>query len=514
VTRLVWFKRDLRTADHAALAAAADQGPVLPLWIIEPSLWRAPDASARQYVFHAECAEALRDQLAALGQPLVVCVGEAVPVLVALHRRFGISAIHAHQETTNAAGFARDRAVRAWARAHGIAMHEPRQTGVVRGLADRDGWARQWERFVRAPIVPAPRALTPLGLDPGAIPDAAALGLAPDPCPGRQQGGRTQALRLLDGFLGGRARDYRRAMSSPLAGEWACSRLSPHFAAGTLSIREAYQAARGALLALRDEPDAGPLADSIRSFVSRLAWHCHFTQKLESEPAIEHRDLHPALRALRPDSRGSDAFAAWAQGRTGWPFVDACMRSLIATGWLNFRMRAMLVSVATCHLWMDWRAPGEHLARLFTDYEPGIHWPQMQMQSGSTGVNVVRLYNPVKQGFDQDPSATFIRRWLPELAGLEPPHVHTPWLAPQDALAAAGVQLGRDYPHPIADHEAAARRARDLLWGARRGAAYRDEARKIQARHGSRKSGMRQVGDRPAKLLHRRRAAQQTILDL
>jgi deoxyribodipyrimidine photo-lyase len=222
----------------------------------------------------------------------------------------------------------------------------------------------------------------------------------------------------------------------------------------------------------------------------------------------------PALRGLRPDGGAGEAFQAWATGHTGWPFLDACMRSLIATGWLNFRMRAMLVSVATCHLWMDWRAPGEHLARLFTDYEPGIHWPQVQMQSGATGVNTVRLYNPVKQGFDQDPAGVFIRRWVPELAGLEAPHVHTPWLAPAETLAAAGVRLGRTYPHPIADHANAARLARERLWGARRGAAYRAEADRIQAKHGSRKSGMHQVGDRPAKILRRRRATQQTTLDL
>jgi deoxyribodipyrimidine photo-lyase len=502
--QLVWFKRDLRAADHAALSAAAARGKVLPLWIVEPPIWQASDASARQYAFHAECAAALRESLAALGQPLVVRVGEAVQVIAALHARHRFTHIVAHQETTGAIGYARDRRVHAWAAAHGIAFEEPRQSGVARRLASRDGWARQWERFMRSPLAGAPRALAPLGIDPGPIPDAASLGLAPDPCPGRQTGGRNQALRLLDTFLAGRGRLYRRAMSSPLAGEWACSRLSAHFAAGSISVREAYQAALSASAALREEPDAAPLRDSIASFVSRLAWHCHFTQKLESEPLLETRDLHPALRGLRPESAGTAAFQAWAAGRTGWPFLDACMRSLATTGWLNFRMRAMLVSVATCHLWMDWRTPGMHLARLFTDYEPGIHWPQMQMQSGATGVNTVRLYNPVKQGFDQDPDGTFIRRWVPELAHLPAPLVHTPWAQPGCA----------DYPAPIGDHEALARLARERLWGARRGAAYRDAADAIQDRHGSRRSGMRQVGDAPAKAARRRRAAAQATLGL
>jgi deoxyribodipyrimidine photo-lyase len=498
--QLVWFKRDLRAVDHPALAQAARQGPVLPLYIVEPELWRAADGSARQYGFHAACAATLGATLASLGQPLVVRVGNALDVLRDLHARHSIGAIWAHQETTQGLAFARDRAVRAWARGVGLPFHEPRQNGVVRALQDRDGWARQWQRTMNAPLAEPPRVLTPLGLDPGALPTADELGLAPDPCPGRQKGGRATALALLDGFLAGRGRDYRRAMASPLDGEWACSRLSAHLAAGSVSLREVHQAASAARQALANEPEAAPLRASLASFMSRLAWRDHFTQKLESEPALETSELHPSLRAL--DRHGPDHphFAAWAEGRTGWPFLDACMRSLAATGWLNFRMRAMLVSVATGHLWLDWRAVGQHLARLFTDYEAGIHWPQVQMQSGVTGVNTVRLYNPVKQGFDQDCSGAFIRRYVPELAHLPAPAIHTPWLG----------DVRAEYPAPIVDHEAAARVAREKLWGARHGPAYRAAAAAIQAKHGSRKSGLKPTLRRPA----RKAAPAQQSLDL
>lgn len=471
---IVWFKRDVRASDHAALAAAAAAGPVLPLWIVEPSAWAAPEASARQFLFQAECAAELSTALARLGQPLVVRVGEAVEVLRAIAEAHPVAAIHTHQESTGERDFARDRAVRAWARAAGIAVHEPRQNGAIRALPSRDGWAARWERFTRAAIVPPPASLRSVAIDAGTIPEATSLGLAVDPCPGRQRGGRVAADALLASFLAHRALTYRRAMSSPLDGWDACSRLSPHLAWGTISVREAAQAARAARATA-----AGPLRDGIDSVLTRLAWHCHFIQKIESEPAIERRALHPAYAALSGAGPGDAAFEAWAAGRTGWPFLDACMRCLAETGWLNFRARAMLVSVAAMHLGLAWREVGLHLARLFTDYEPGIHWSQVQMQAGVTGVNTIRMYNPVKQGLDQDPDGVFVRRWIPELRGLAGAAVHTPW--------------AHGHPTPIGDHEALAREARARLWGLRRGPAYRAAADAIQERHGSRRSGMKQV---------------------
>lgn len=481
--QLVWFKRDLRVADHAPLAEVAARGPVLPLWIVEPGLWAEPDAAARQYRVQQEAAAELRADLAGLGQPLVVRVGEAVAVLEALCRAPGIAAIWAHQETTGAFGYARDRRVRAWARAHGIPLHERRQTGAIRALASRDGWARRWEAFTRAPQVAQPRALAPLAVEPGRIPEPGEIGLARDPCPGRPRGGRRVAETLLASFLAGRAGPYRHAMASPLGGWAACSRLSPHFASGALSIREAAQAARAARAAA-----SAPLRDGIDSFLARLAWHCHFIQKLECEPALEHRALHPAYDGLRLDGPGTERFDRWAAGETGWPFVDACMRCLAETGWLNFRARAMLVSVATMHLWLDWRPVGLHLARLFADYEPGIHWSQVQMQSASTGVNTIRMYSPVKQGEDQDPNGVFIRRWVPELAHLSAPAIHRPW---DHAV--------RSYPRPVGDHAALAAIARERLWSVRRGDGYRAAAEAIQERHGSRRSGMRHARVRRAR---------------
>ncbi|MGS4944725.1 FAD-binding domain-containing protein [Meridianimarinicoccus sp. RP-17] len=482
---ILWFKRDLRLFDHPALALAGQSdGRVLPLYVVEPGYWAQPDTSGRQWNFSAECLTDLRAACAAQGAPLLVLVGDAVEVLADLCRAHGITRIVSHEETGNGWTYARDRRVAAWAAANGVAWDEVPQSGVVRRLNHRDGWSARRDRFLRAPQVCAAAArLDTFGEDPGAIPTAADLGLAPDPCPGRQAGGRGAALSLLGGFLTERGQGYRAAMSSPLAGEWACSRLSPHLALGALSGREASQAAGARQREVRGSRDGW--AGSLKSFQSRLAWRDHFMQKLEDEPALEHRCLHSAYEGLRPRDPDPVRLAAWEAGETGIPFVDACMRYLNHTGWLNFRMRSMLVAVASYHLWLDWRVTGLHLARAFTDYEPGIHWSQMQMQSGTTGMNTVRIYNPVKQGHDQDPDGVFTRRWLPELAEVPDRHLQTPW-----TWEGAGRLLDRRYPAPIIDVQAAARAARDKVWGVRKGGAFRDEAQRIVHKHASRKDSV------------------------
>ena len=239
---LVWFKRDLRVADHPALALAAGMGAVLPVNIVEPDYWALPDTSARQWAFTEDCLTDLRAALAGLGAPLVVRAGDAVEMLGKLCRAHRISRIISHEETGNLWTFARDRRVRAWARQAGIDWVELPQSGVVRCLKGRDGWAGLRDGFMARASKDLPALTGVAGAEPGVIPTARMLRLADDRCLHRQAGGRARGLAALDSFLTSRGQPYRTGMSSPLTGERACSRLSPHLALGSLSVREVAQA--------------------------------------------------------------------------------------------------------------------------------------------------------------------------------------------------------------------------------------------------------------------------------
>ncbi len=499
--RVVWFKRDLRLHDHAPLAEAARLGPVLCLYVVEPRLWAQPDAAHQHLLFVRESLQALDAELRSHGGCLHLAFGEVVEVLDCLYRAAPFAALHAHEETGNGHTFERDLAVGRWCGSRGVAWQEWPQFGVVRRLRDRNQWQRCWEGFMAQPQKAVPqlcflalpnaqpcavqRAYLPVPLWQFAWPGPAALGLDPRTPPLRQLGGRPRGLALLHGFLHQRSAQYRGGISSPLSAPTACSRLSAHLAYGTLGLREVVQATRAQMVALPAE--AGRHKQGLSAFMSRLYWHCHFIQKLESEPALEFCNLHRGYDGLREPDWNPTHFDVLVQGRTGWPMVDACVAMLRETGWLNFRMRAMLVSVAAYPLWLHWRQVGHWLAQQFLDYEPGIHWSQLQMQSGTTGINTTRVYNPIKQARDHDPHGHFVRRWLPAMRRVPDSWLFEPWRMPPDIQAHCGVRVGHDIPLPVVDLETATREAKARLHGRRAQPDVRAAKAAIVDKHGSRR---------------------------
>ncbi|MDJ0522014.1 MAG: FAD-binding domain-containing protein, partial [Planctomycetota bacterium] len=391
----------------------------------------------------------------------------------------------------------RDARVAAWCREREIPWHERPQTGVVRGLASRDGWSKQWQARMDMPIVPEPAAIRPVaGIPPGRRREPQELDLPPSTKHGAQRGGESLAHELLQSFLDRRGQEYRRDMSSPLTAWDGCSRLSPHLAFGSISVRQVHQALEARRRELRTLRAMGaaveaPWLQSLSSFAGRLRWHCHFMQKFEDEPRIEFENMSRAYDGLREGSFDAERFAAWAAGRTGYPLIDACMRCLHETGWINFRMRAMLVSFASYHLWLPWWPTAVYLARHFLDFEAGIHFSQVQMQSGVTGINTVRIYSPIKQAKDQDPGGTFIRQWVPELRDVPTAYIAEPHTMPLDVQVSSGCRIGRDYPKPIVEHGPAYAEARRRMAAARRRPEARAEAKEVYRKHGSRRRPQR-----------------------
>ena len=478
-TNIVWFKRDLRVKDHLPLLQAASFGRVVPLYILEPEYWTLPDSSRRHWHFIYDCLGDLQTALRDLGGRLVLRKGGAVKVLEALRREFGNLTLWSHEETGNAWTYARDREVLAWCKSRQVHWNEAPSNGVVRRLGNRDSWSGIRDRRMAAPLTPAPQRIVMAGdIASETLPskDHQMFGEAVGSV---QVGGRIEGLKVLGSFLSERAGKYMQSISKPGVSARHCSRLSAHIAFGTLSIREIEHANKSRMLELALQPDESSqfFRKNLGAFLSRLAWRCHFVQKLEQQPEIEFLCMHAAFEGMREPHFRQDYFDAWATGNTGYPLIDAAMRSLHANGWVTFRMRAMLVSFASYHLWLDWRKTAPHLARLFTDYEPGIHFSQFQMQSGVTGINAVRMYNPIKQSIDHDPDGKFIRRYVPELNHVSAQWVHEPWRMPDPP---------RSYAAPIVDHDAAIKHAREQIGARHRAPDFGQKARSVRQKLGSR----------------------------
>jgi len=475
---IYWFKRDLRLEDNEALAASLASGfPVLFVYLLEPSLQNDAHYSKRHFDFIKETLKELSISLAKVEITLFCLQTEVIPFLELLQCEFVIKQLFSTEETGLQITYHRDKLVKKFCRNNEIEWVEFQNNGVIRGRKNREKWRTLFYSYMGKDI-------HRLNWDEAKLISTVNMEQINKLVPhfslhteehSFQKGGRTEALVWMDSFFTERIAYYSAYISKPEMSRYGCSRLSAYIAWGVISIREIYQFTQ-------EFKKSSTYKKQASAFSSRLRWQSHFIQKFEMEMRMEKEAVNKGYIEM-PYVLNENFVEAWKYGNTGYPLVDAAMRCVIETGYINFRMRAMVTSFLTHHLFQHFTTGSAWLAQQFLDFEPGIHYGQFQMQAGLTGINTVRVYNPTKNALDHDEEAVFIKKYVPELRNLPKAFAIEPWKMTKMEELLYDFDYGNSYPKRIVDIAVTRKEALEKIYGQRKRTETQKESKRVLDKH-------------------------------
>ena len=449
---VVWFRRDLRVADHPALTAAVERGEVAAVFCLDDRLIHGRFASGPRTQFMLECLGELRASLEEIGATLHLVQGRPEQRIPEFVETVGATELHFSRDLTP---FARRRGeeVRDALEGKGVELvaHDGTNTVDVRPIATQKGkpytvftpFFRNWEKVPRREVLPVPKkASSPAGSPkPTKIPTLADLKLEQtlgDP----PVGGEKEAHRLFEKFLSDGVDRYTEIHDA--LGQDLTSRLSPHLHFGTISPRQIEEAL--------------PQGEGPEGFRRQLCWRDFYSHVLYHFPDNRTTEFQQRYRKGFGWSRNAKAFAAWAEGRTGFPLVDAGMRQLLREGWMHNRARLVVGSFLTKDLGIDWRMGEEHFMRYLVDGDEANNngnWQWIASVGTDPQPAFKRIFNPALHQERYDPEGTYVRRFVPELADVPDKFLAEPARMSAEEQEACGCVIGRDYPEPMVDHKKA-----------------------------------------------------------